>query len=129
MKGQTELLKNQAQPLTQSDQRPTIVPACDIYEGKDEFLLVADFPGVTKENLTIHFEKNELSLEGRREPDELKGNSVGTEYQEHDLKRLFIVPTGIDQDKISAELKDGLLRLHLPKSELLKPRQITVKAG
>jgi HSP20 family molecular chaperone IbpA len=129
MAGQTELLKNQAQPLTQSKQRPTIVPACDIYEGKDEFLLVADFPGVTKENLTLNFEKNELSLEGRREVSGANENFLGAEYQDCDFKRLFIVPNGIDQDKISAELKDGILRLHLPKSEVLKPRQITVKAG
>lgn len=129
MAGQTELLKNQAQPLTQSDQRPSLVPACDIYEGRDEFLLVADFPGVTKENLTIHCDKNELSLEGRREISGPNGSPLSAEYQGCDFKRLFIVPNGIDRDKISAELKNGILRLHLPKSEVLKPRQITVKAG
>lgn len=129
MARQSEIVKNQAQPLAQSEQRPTIAPLCDIFEGQDEFLLVADFPGVTRENLHISFERNELTLEGRREVSGQQGNVPGMEHQGFDFKRIFLVPNGIDSNNISAELKNGILRLHLPKSEAIKPRQITVKAG
>jgi HSP20 family molecular chaperone IbpA len=119
----------QPQPPVQSDRRTPVIPACDIYENKEEILLIADLPGVTPELLNIHLEKGELSLEARRALD-AQPNSVATaEYSDCDFRRRFVVPTGIDSAKISAQLTNGVLELHLPKSDALKPREITVRAG
>jgi len=117
------------QPSVQSDQRPLVVPACDIYENKEEILLIADLPGVTTERLNIHLDKGELSLEAKREVNAQPSSSAMAEYADFDFRRRFVVPTGIDAAKISARLKNGVLELHLPKSEALKPREITVRAG
>lgn len=122
------LAKQEPQSLVQSDQRPTLAPACDIYENNDEILLVADLPGVAKDSLKIAMEKGELTLEARRDVAS-QGTYLGTEYRECDYRRRFTVPTGIDSSKINAELKDGVLRLHMPKSDVLRARQIAVKAG
>jgi HSP20 family protein len=99
---------------------PTVTPVVDIFENKDEVLIVADLPGVEKSALSIHLDKNQLKIEGRR--------SFGAD-QAVDYQRAFVVPNGIDADKISAELAQGVLSLRLPKSAALKPRQIPVKAG
>ena len=103
-------------------------PPVDIYENEGEVLLVADMAGVAKDNLTANFEKNTLTLEGKRELD-APGTAAKTAFESVEYRRVFSVPKGIDADKISAELKHGVLRLHLPKSAALKPRQIEVKAG
>jgi len=124
----TGLVKQEPQSLVQSDQRPSLTPACDIYENKDEILLVADLPGVASEALRIHMDNRELTLEARREVP-MAGTALGVEYRGCDFRRQFLVPTGIDGGKINAELKDGILRLHLPKAEGIKPRSISVRAG
>jgi HSP20 family protein len=126
----TRMVKRESQSLAQSvRQRPAIAPACDIYENDDEILVIADVPGVTADSLDINLEKGELMLEARRENAGQQGNFLGKELWECDFRRRFAVPGGIDADKISAELRDGVLHLHLPKSEALKPRQIPVQAG
>jgi HSP20 family protein len=108
---------HQPQSLVQSDRKQPVIPACDVYENKEEILLIADVPGATPDLLGIHLEKGELSLEARRDDADC------------DFRRRFVVPTGIDSEKISAKLKNGVLELHLPKSEAIKPREITVRAG
>lgn len=132
MARETGLAKNaEAQSLVQSDQRPTMTPACDIFENQDEILLLADLPGVTPESLSIHLDKNELTIEARREVNAQQGQQrvVNNEYRESDFRRRFAVPSGIDGNKINAQLRNGVLRLTLPKSDDLKPREIKVRAG
>ena len=114
-------------PETVAD-RPFAAPPCDVYENDREVLLVADIPGVHKDSLKIHVEQNQLALEGRVE-EPMDGLLIGREYHGVDYRRTFTLPTGIDVDKINADLKQGVLWLHLPKAEALRPRQITVKAG
>ena len=100
----------------------------DIYENEEELLLIADLPGVKADNLTIRMDKNDLTIEGLRSPAE-HNNFLVEEFTCFDYRRAFVVPPGIDEKKIKAETKHGVLRLHLPKSEAAKPRQIQVKAG
>jgi HSP20 family protein len=119
----------QPQSSAPSDRRQPLPPACDIYENKEEILLLADLPGVTPDLLKIHLDKGELTIEARRQLDAQSGSAVTSEHSECDFRRRFVVPTGIDAAKISAELKNGVLQLHLPKSESLKPREISVRAG
>jgi len=109
-------------------QRNWQAPPFDIYENKEELLLIADLPGVKTEQLKIHMDKNELTIEGLRTP--AKHHHVLVEESEVcDYRRTFVVPPGIDEEKINAETKYGVLRLHLPKSEAVKPRQIQVKSS
>ncbi|HSN98593.1 MAG TPA: Hsp20/alpha crystallin family protein [Candidatus Nanopelagicales bacterium] len=109
-------------------QRPAVAPLCDVYESADELLVVADLPGVIEDGLTINLEKSELTIEARR----ADAAQVGPETDAGslwDYRRSFVLPKGVDADKISADLKDGVLRVHLPKAASLKPRQIQVRAG
>jgi len=124
---QTTLAKTTPQSLTQSE-RSVITPACDVYENKDEVLVLADLPGVKADGLTIAFERGELTLEGRREP-LMEGIQLEVERRDADYRRRFAIPSGIDSTRISAELKQGVMHLHLPKSEALKPRTITVRGA
>ncbi|AUX39444.1 molecular chaperone Hsp20 [Sorangium cellulosum] len=107
-------------------QRPAVPPAVDIYENAEELLVVADLPGVTQDQLAIRLEKGELTFEGRRA--EAAEREHGAESLP-DYRRSFVVPQGIDAEKISAELQAGVLRIHLPKSASLKPRQIPISAA
>lgn len=108
--------------------RPAVAPRVDIYENRQEFLVVTDLPGVIAEDLGIQVENAELTLEAtRRSP--VEGALLFGEYREADYRRSFLLPQGIDRDKIDAELKDGVLRLHLPKADALRPRQIQVRGG
>jgi HSP20 family molecular chaperone IbpA len=124
----TEMTKKSVDKPELVQQRNWQAPPFDIYENKDELLLIADLPGVTTDHLKIHMDKNELTIEGLRTP--FKHNHVlAKESGGCDYRRTFVVPPGIDEEKIKAETKYGVLRLHLPKSEAVKPRQIQVKAG
>lgn len=107
-------------------QRPAVPCAVDIYENPDELLVVADLPGVAQGGLSIRLEKGELWLEARRTDAAEIANGAG---ELPDYRRTFVVPNGVDADKISADLQGGVLRVHLPKSAALKPRQIPIKTG
>lgn len=109
-------------------QRQAIAPRVDVYENENELLLIADVPGVDEKRLKIHLEKEQLTIEGQREEGRL-GKPLASEYRTLDFHRTFLVHQGIDAGKISAELTQGVLRLHLPKAEGIRPRQIQVKAG
>jgi HSP20 family molecular chaperone IbpA len=106
----------------------TVAPFVDVYENKDELLIVADVPGATKEGVTVNFDKGQLTIEARR-ADAHRGTSVLAEYRPRDYYRAFTVPQGIDASRIDAQLSAGVLRLRLPKSDAAKPRRIEVKTG
>jgi len=122
----TNMQKSESERAEGLHQRPAVAPAVDVFEDKDELLILADMPGVAKEDVTIHLEKGKLTIEAKRnEP--AQGNLLAAEYRPFDYQRSFLVPQGIDADKIVGELKQGVLRLHLPKAAALKPRQIPIK--
>lgn len=91
------------------------VPPVDVYENADEFLLLADIPGASDDGLAIELDRGELRLEAKR--------SGGG------FRRRFTVPDGIDGDGVRAELKAGVLAIHLPKAANVKPRKIQVSAA
>lgn len=95
-------------------------PLVDVYENEDEFLLAADLPGIEHEQLRIDVDKDQLTIEGRFPGDELRWTGY---------RRQFQLPGGTDYEKVAAELKQGVLWLHLPKAAEIKPRRIAVKAG
>jgi len=107
------------------------VPVVDIIEKRDELLLVADVPGARAEDIDINYEKGALSIHAKIEP---RQNPESTacllnEYGVGDFYRTFQIGEGIDQSKIEAEVKNGVLKLRLPKAEALKPRKIKVAAS
>lgn len=107
----------------------TYSPRIDIWEADDELMLYADMPGVSAENLDIQFENRELRIHGKVCPRHEGINFLYGEYGIGDFHRTFAIGESIDSEKISAELKDGVLTLHLPKTEAVKPRRIEVKTG
>jgi HSP20 family protein len=104
-------------------------PRVDILETEDELVLYADMPGVKPEDVDMDFENGELSIFGRCAPRQEQANFLLQEYGVGDYYRAFTISEQIDSEKISAELKHGVLTVHLPKSEAVKPRRIAVKSA
>lgn len=128
MSERTDVVKREeTTPDTRGD-IPSVTPLVDIYENEDEILLHADMPGVMKNDIAINIDNGKLSLSGERRV-ETAGTSQWEEFGNVVYRRNFSVPQTIDVGKINAVLKDGVLRLHLPKSEAAKPRQIEINAG
>jgi len=125
--------KEKAEVTTAAEQtRPGLVftPAVDIFETDKEITLLADMPGVKTDNLNIDLRDNVLTLDGEvKSPEADKEVDVFREYRTGKYYRQFNLSELIDQANIDAQLKDGVLRLTLPKVEAAKPRQISVKAG
>jgi len=105
----------------------TFVPQIDIWEDDDELVLSADLPGVTADNVDIQFENRELTIRGKVCPRYDNVKLLYSEYGIGDFHRTFKIGEAIDIAEISAEMSDGVLMLHLPKSEKRKPRRIAVK--
>lgn len=101
-------------------------PDVNIYETKDGYLLEAEMPGVNKDGLQITLEANELTILGHRNPDQVSGVPVFLERRPADYRRVFELDPAIDTTKVSAKIEQGVLRLTLPRSERVKPRQIVV---
>ena len=104
-------------------------PAVDIIEDDKEFLVKADLPEVKREDLHINVENGMLVIHGERkfEREDKKKRYHRTERSFGSFTRSFSLPEGADSTKIRAEFKDGLLQVHIPKSETAKPKQIEVK--
>jgi HSP20 family molecular chaperone IbpA len=107
----------------------TYSPRIDIWEAEDELVLYADLPGVAPGDLDIRFENRELTINGKVTPRHSDIQFLYGEYGIGDFFRTFVVGEAIDSEKISAKLNNGVLTLHLPKTEQVKPRRIEVKSG
>ena len=116
-------------PTEQTKPGPLFTPAVDIFETDLEITVLADMPGVKSKDLNIDLRDNILTLDGEVEPPEGKSEvDVFREYQSGKYSRQFSLSQVIDQSNIDAELKEGVLRLKLPKVEAATPRKIAVKA-
>lgn len=104
-----------------------IRPAVDIFETEENLTLVADLPGVDKEHLDVHLERGLLTLKGTVKMSG-KGESVFREFSLANYYRQFMLPSEIDAGKISAEFKNGVLTLTMPKAEAAKPRRIEIRS-
>jgi HSP20 family protein len=103
-------------------------PNVDIVEQAEELTVLADVPGAAADGIDIHFEDGMLSIHAKVPPRNQDVDFIVREYGVGDFYREFRVNETIDAAKISAELADGVLTLHLPKVEAVKPRKIAVKA-
>ena len=106
----------------------TWLPPVDIYETEDAYVLEAELPGFTTEDLDIELVENRLTLRGERKPpSEVKEE----QYRRHErtygsFERSFLLPAVIERDKVTAEMHHGVLTLRLPKSDLAKPKRIPI---
>ena len=105
--------------------------AVDIREEDDAFYVDAEVPGLSAEDIKVDIEKNVLTLSGERkvEKEETKDKYRRVERQYGSFTRSFSLPETVDADSISADLKDGVLELRLPKKEAPSPKQISVNVG
>ncbi len=109
---------------------PVFTPFVDIYESQEGLTLLADMPGVPKDGLVIDVKDNTLTVRGEVKPAADEGRHVlYQEYKVGDYYRQFTLSEVIDQNKITATLKDGVLNLYLPKVEPAKPRRIEITAA
>lgn len=110
--------------------RPVYMPATDIIETEDKVLIYANMPGVVEKDIEVSLEDKVLSIAGSQLVAEPEGyEQIGAGPTAGVFKRTFKLNTDIDRDKITAETKNGVLKLVLPKSEAVKPHRIAVKAG
>jgi HSP20 family protein len=104
------------------------LPAADIYEAENDLTVILEMPGVEKKNVDIRVEDGALIVEGRLDLTKYQGlQPVYTEYNIGHYARSFRLSSKIDQNKIAAEITDGVLSLKLPKVEEAKPRTIQVQ--
>jgi HSP20 family protein len=125
--------KEKAEVATPAEQtRPGLVftPAVDIFETDKEITLRADMPGVKAKDLNLDLHENVLTLDGDvKSPEGADEVDVIREYRTGKYYRQFNLSQVIDQAKINAALKDGVLLLRLPKVEAATPRKIAVKSS
>ena len=105
-------------------------PAVDIHETDDGFVIKAELPGISKDDVSIDVHQNTLTLRGQRKHEaEVKNERYHrVERAYGSFERSFVLPTVVDQDKAQATYKDGVLELHLPKSEAAKPKRIAIQS-
>ena len=105
-----------------------VPPPVDIYETGEELVLMADLPGVSKENLEVHVDDETLTIQGKAQH-KVPGEPIYREYELSNFFRQFELGDQIDTEKMKAELKYGVLTLHLPIAQSSKPRQVEVKVS
>jgi HSP20 family protein len=126
--------------ITQSSPQPTalesssndraVAPAVDVYEDETGITLLADMPGVPRDQLELHVEGDTLLIEGRVQPPTPNGlEALYAELRVPRWRRSFTLSRELDTTKVDANLKDGVLTLRIPKQAHAQPRRITVNAG
>jgi len=107
------------------------VPACDVEEGEDHYLLTLEMAGVKKDDIKLEVIDNQIVISGERRQENQK-KAAGQAYSERRFGRFqrnFALPAGVDAEKVEANYQDGILRVMVPKAESAKPRQIKITNG
>ena len=126
-----ELAVRDKQELVSKDEKTVpgryYVPSADIYETDEALCVVMEMPGVEKKDLDVALENGALRIDGRIDFSKYDGmEPVYTEYNVGHYTRSFTLSNKIDQEKISAQLEDGVLTLTLPKAKEAQPRRISI---
>lgn len=117
--------RTQTEPTEDEFERADWTPASDIYETESGYLIAMDLPGINREVLEIDIDDNRLIVKGTRAINESKQHR--TERPRGKFLRTFSVPGSVDQGKIGAEYKDGVLQIRLPKRTEQKAKKIDIK--
>jgi HSP20 family protein len=131
MVGEQELQVQQKREVDKAQEPTTpmraFLPTTDIFENDDALTVVLEMPGVDNSNIDVDIENGVLTVEGRINFDKYKGmQPIYSEYNVGPYRRSFRISNRVDQDKIKAEMRDGVITLVLPKAEEAKPRRIEV---
>lgn len=127
----TEMAVSRGQDVQRTsggEEARTLLPAVDIFDHGDELVVVADLPGVKKDDIDIRVENNVLTIRGNVQPED-HGGYILREYHLRPYFRQFQLGEHVDQERIRAEMKYGVLTIGLPKAEKAKPKQIQVNVG
>ena len=114
--------------LATRDEAVYIAPPVDIFENEESLIVVADLPGVDKDGVDIRVEDDILTIRGNAKYTQ-PANVLRQEFTLENYYRQFQLSDEVDQSKISAESKNGVLTIIMPKAEKTKPKQINVKVG
>lgn len=117
--------RNQADGAGDEFERADWTPASDIYETESGYLIAMDLPGINREALEIDIDDNRLVVKGTRAISESRQHRA--ERPRGKFLRTYSVPASVDQGKIAAEYKDGVLQISLPKRSEQKPKRIDIK--
>ena len=131
--GEIDVQKQEAQEMEGAERTRTglvFVPNVDIYESGDDVVLLADMPGIDENTIDIMLEKNILTIRGFADDGEREGYGLAySEYDTGDYERTFALSDEVDRNKIEATMKNGVLKLTLPRAEEARTRRIEVTAG
>ena len=132
MAGQQELQVQQKREVEKAQEatRPTraFLANADIFETEDALTVVLEMPGVDRDNIDVSVENGLLTVEGKINVNKYEGlRPLYSEYNIGPYRRSFRISNRVDQDKIRAEMRDGVITLVLPKAEAAQPRRIEVK--
>ena len=116
----------EAKPIATREEERYLRPPVDIYETSDGLVVVADLPCVDKDGIDVRVDNGVLTIEGRANYTPVH-DAYYSEFSVINFFRQFQLDEEIDQERISAELKHGVLTIHLPKAQKAKPKQISVK--
>jgi len=128
----SDLQTQEKQALEREGTRPGLVfrPDVDILERADEFLVMADVPGVDEQSIDVRLEEGVLSIDAAQAAEvDPSWTPLYAEYRRGGYHREFTLSEAIDVDGIRAKMRDGVLELHLPKSQKHRPRQIQVQSS
>jgi HSP20 family molecular chaperone IbpA len=129
------LVETKNNAVTQTNQessapeKPFRIPPVDISEYENEYLIEAEMPGTKEENIDVQFHQGELRIRGLVDaPDEKTKNRLDRyrQFEPCDYYRAFRIGESVNATEISAHYADGVLTVHLPKAEMLKPRKIEI---
>lgn len=130
MSDTNRVARRDAQPAAAAVPQGTLFPPVDIVENESGIHLVADLPGVSKEQLGVRVDGENLVIEGTASVPVAEGfELVHQEVRHPAYRRSFTLSRELDASRIEAGLKDGVLTLHIPKAEEARPRRIDVKVG
>ncbi|MDB6068192.1 MAG: heat shock protein Hsp20 [Pedosphaera sp.] len=123
---QTQTQNRPARIGTQAEGRTFVTPPANISANEKEYLIEVEMPGVSKDGMEVTVEGNQLTIIGRRKTEMPEGELLYSEEVFGDYRRVFELGVDVDTSKIAAEMDNGVLKLHIPKSEQAKPRRIPV---
>lgn len=127
---QTSSPSTDRDPAATEQQQPYVIPPVDVFENDDAITLLADLPGVTREQLHVRVDGENLVLEAAAAtsgPQDMQ--LVYGEARYPNYRRQFTLSRELDASRIEAQLRDGVLRLTIPKAESARPRRIQVQVG
>jgi HSP20 family protein len=128
--GTEQRVRQTTETASRAPSRPIFLPPADVYETRDNMVVLAEMPGVAPDGVDITLERRVLTIRGRSAANEYAGyQRVYNEYADGDYERSFTLSENIDRDRIEATLKNGVLHLLLPKAETAKARKIELKTG